>query len=262
MNLVHGVACYRCTNSSVGCSFVAKQPNAGPHWTYDQRRWILVQWARTATKKSPHPSETVGKFKADFAPPGWFLDGLQTARDCAQDRDDDDGPKKRARRTRTESPTGVKRRATASTSDPEEDSPAPRAVSTPAKRKRRSRGKRVAVKRTEEEEEEGDILEGEESESDQDGEQDERADMRPTKRPGANSRAVPRADAWAHSRASSAVPQTQSEYSPFFLQQTYLLISRDVATFAQRRSHAGWASARLGARAFGRGAGRRVGGQC
>ncbi len=179
---MHGVACNRCTNSSVGCSLAAKQPEGGPNWSYDQRRWILVHWARHAKDNTPYPSEVAPKFPVNFAPPGWFVEGLQAARGK-----DIEAPKKRGKRARAdESPAGQTRRAvTAPATDSEDETPSIK-YSEQVKRRRVTRAKSAAIKKYVEEDSEAEKA-------------DESGDSRPIKRP--------RTD----SRASSAVPQPSSE---------------------------------------------------
>ncbi len=192
VNLVHGVACNRCTNSSVGCSFAAKQPPSGPKWTYDQRRWILVYWAQNAQANTSHPSEVPARFPSNFAPPGWFLDGLQAARGR-----DAETTRKRSKRLRADSPIGQKRRPViAPTTDSGEDSPSLK-VATPAKRKRAKRSKITPIN-VDLYSDDGDV-EGHDSGADK---VEGVGDIRPIKR------------ACTDSRASSAVPHARGESVP------------------------------------------------
>ncbi|KAI0693050.1 hypothetical protein C8T65DRAFT_744893 [Cerioporus squamosus] len=178
VNLVHGVACNRCTNSNLGCSFASKKPDTGTNWTYDQRRWILVHWARSATTDSLHPSEVISKLKGDFVPPDWFLEGLQRAREL------------------TESPSGQKRRTQVPTSDVEDQTPTAQALPAPAKRKRATRSKTAAIQEDEDEDHKIDV-DGDGSSGNMTNKLTTDDDSRPVKR------------ARIETGASSVVPQTQ-----------------------------------------------------
>ncbi len=202
INLVHGVACNRCTNSSVGCSFAAKQHSSGPNWTYDQRRWILVHWARRATADAAHPSEVSAPFENDFSPPTWFVEGLQAARGK-----DAETTKKRSKRLRADSPVGQKRRAMVAPGTDSEPDTRSAKVATQVKRKRARRSRSAAVKRdlgSSESDREGDDSQAEEGKR--------FTDRRPIKRP--------RTD----SRASSAVPAPSSKCHTFNTTRIYQLI--------------------------------------
>ncbi|RPD67654.1 hypothetical protein L226DRAFT_527722 [Lentinus tigrinus ALCF2SS1-7] len=102
INITHGVVCEGCAKSSLGCSFAAKQPRAGPKWTYNQRRWIFYEWARTATAKTPHPAEVDRRSTMSVTLPQAFADELRAAQSKGA------VGQKQTRRNKREGSSGVK----------------------------------------------------------------------------------------------------------------------------------------------------------